>query len=825
MEKQKKTYKKKKTSGLAPRLFTALLAVFMLVGLLPLTSFAQEEATSEENAVVSGSPSVEIKASSEASAPEANNPLSAASSSQPAEVLSSGSEAAPQKAPAPATQLNIGVASLNPSAPQNLEADAQSSSSIVLWWNSTPEEVEGYSIYRSLSEYGRYDLVNILPGHTNTNYTDTGLHSDTTYWYKITAYIANAESDFSNIVPVTTLSEPKPEAPTLSAQPTGFDSIRVEWTAVYDAYRYVIYRSTSSGGPFSYVGLTQYSTTFVDSGLDMGTTYYYYVIAENYSGIQSDDSNIDSATTYSLGAPVLTATANGSSSANLSWTTVTGAGGYRLYRSTSQNGTYSYIANAMATQYTDTGLSPNTTYWYYVVAYAGSSNGPNSNLAPVTLREVVYPPVSITASALDDTRIKVGWSAVAGADEYRLFRSESINGTYTQVADGITATTYADSGRSPGTTYWYKVQAVKNYTESNLSIAAAATTFSVVYFDAQGGQLQSDARVLVRRGSIISTPAAPPTNGYHSFDGWYLESDAQTLWNFDSHTVDTGEMTLYANWTRDSHIVTFDYNGAGAASDSTVLHGDPVGRPADPQRQGYIFRGWHYAGSSWNFTTPVTQSITLVAQWQQNSAGSSGASSSESSTSGGNSSTESTAPPSGGTSTASSSAASPAPVTSTATDSPSGSASSRPAAIDVQTDASAAPPIDNIGQNIGNDGTPLADAQRSGQWSLLSLLLSVLALAGSVAMTIHLVARHRKKQTDTTRRFANRALFTGVLGTVAGLFTGILFLIFEMPLAAMTWVNSFTPYILLAFLGHLAAVIIYVALINRKPQKNRASQA
>ena len=58
----------------------------------------------------------------------------------------------------------------------------------------------------------------------------------------------------------------------------------------------------------------------------------------------------------------------GSDTINLSWTAVSGALGYNIYRSTEPNGTYTKINSApiTATSYSDTGLTPNTIYYYQV---------------------------------------------------------------------------------------------------------------------------------------------------------------------------------------------------------------------------------------------------------------------------------------------------------------------------------------------------------------------------------------------------------------------------------------------------------------------------
>jgi hypothetical protein len=79
----------------------------------------------------------------------------------------------------------------------------------------------------------------------------------------------------------------------------------------------------------------------------------------------------------------LTATASGSTAANLSWTAVSGATQYRIYRATTSGGPYTQVGTSSTTSFTDSGLTCNTGY-FYVVRAATSCESGNSNQASVT---------------------------------------------------------------------------------------------------------------------------------------------------------------------------------------------------------------------------------------------------------------------------------------------------------------------------------------------------------------------------------------------------------------------------------------------------------
>jgi len=82
----------------------------------------------------------------------------------------------------------------------------------------------------------------------------------------------------------------------------------------------------------------------------------------------------------------VTASVLSSNSIKISWSAVSGASGYYVYKSTSANGQSNKLGPVSGTSYTDNGLSPNTTYYYKVSAY--NSNGESSQSANVSAKIV-----------------------------------------------------------------------------------------------------------------------------------------------------------------------------------------------------------------------------------------------------------------------------------------------------------------------------------------------------------------------------------------------------------------------------------------------------
>jgi subtilase family serine protease len=189
-----------------------------------------------------------------------------------------------------------------------------------------------------------------------------------------------------------------PSAPTgLSAKP-GNGQVSLSWSASSGSQpiTYSVYRSaTSSSSGFSLIKSGVSTTSYTDSPLSNGTTYYYEVTATN-SLATSGDSNVASATPASVpGAPQnLKASTSSTRGVTLTWSAPLSNGGsailsYELYRSTSSGREAAYVkvsCTASTCTYNDGNTSRRTTYYYEVAAVNAIGQGPLSNQASAVAR-------------------------------------------------------------------------------------------------------------------------------------------------------------------------------------------------------------------------------------------------------------------------------------------------------------------------------------------------------------------------------------------------------------------------------------------------------
>jgi hypothetical protein len=177
--------------------------------------------------------------------------------------------------------------------------------------------------------------------------------------------------------------------PASLAATAGNAQVALSWPATGGANGYNIKRAPIAGGPYVMVGCAT-TTSYTDTGLLNGKSYYY-VVSATYSGSpnaggESRNSIEASATPQAVTPPPptgLTATP-GNSQVTLNWNASPGASSYNVKRATINGGPYTTITSPFSTNYTDSGLSNNTTYYYVVSAVNSGGESANSSQLSAT---------------------------------------------------------------------------------------------------------------------------------------------------------------------------------------------------------------------------------------------------------------------------------------------------------------------------------------------------------------------------------------------------------------------------------------------------------
>ena len=352
---------------------------------------------------------------------------------------------------------------LKPAAPTVKIGNSSTSGKPQLTWRAV-YGATSYRIYRSTAKGSGYSLLGTT---TATSYTNTGAKAGTTYYYRVKAVNDAGLSPYSNIVSGKVKSvTPKLSAPVVKiGNSASSGKPMLTWNAVSGATSYKVYRATSQNGTYSLLG-TVTTTSYTNTGAKAGTTYYYKVKAVNSAG-ESAYSNV-----VSGHATVTTLTMGHSSTSGkrmLTWKAVSGAASYKVYRATTKNGAYSVINTTKALTYTNTGAALGTTYYYKVEAL--NSAGKSMGFSAVVEGKVA--PVLAVGYSSVSGKPQLTWKSIPGATEYQVYRSTQQNSGYTKI-NTTTSTSYVNTGAKAGTTYYYKIVAVKGTAVSDFSNIVSA---------------------------------------------------------------------------------------------------------------------------------------------------------------------------------------------------------------------------------------------------------------------------------------------------------------------------------------------------------------
>jgi len=254
-----------------------------------------------------------------------------------------------------------------------------------------------------------------------------------------------------------------PSAPSsLTGTVVSGSQIDISWTNnATDATGVLIDRSTDGIHFAQITSVSATVSTYHDTSLSPGNTYYYEVQATNAAGNSPFSNVFQAATLTSPAPPTHLAAANiTTTEVDLTWTNVaTDASGIKILKQLGNN----------SSQVIASGLSPTTTSYHITGLIAGSpylfevdalnSNGP-SGAATISADTLPAEVTGVTATP-GPSQITIRWADDPGAATYNVYRATTAGaeGT-TPVWSGIPGTSYVGGAAIPGITYYYTVSAV-----------------------------------------------------------------------------------------------------------------------------------------------------------------------------------------------------------------------------------------------------------------------------------------------------------------------------------------------------------------------------
>ncbi len=243
--------------------------------------------------------------------------------------------------------------------------------------------------------------------------------------------------------------------------------VRLTWKKTANATGYRIWRKTENG---SYKELSKITsgktTTYLDTAVQKksGVTYTYSIRAVSGSYMAPANQRKTILRLSSAGESA----SNEKTGIKLTWSKVTGAEGYRIYRSDSSGEeTVLKTVKDTVTSYMDKSVvSQNgSSYTYTVQPYSGQWDGPSEGVSTVRLTGV-----TLKKAAKAGSGIKLTWTRNSKAKGYEIYRKMN-GGKWTKVKTIAQNSTLScvDKAVKHGKTYSYKVCAYKDTSTSQLS--------------------------------------------------------------------------------------------------------------------------------------------------------------------------------------------------------------------------------------------------------------------------------------------------------------------------------------------------------------------
>ena len=232
------------------------------------------------------------------------------------------------------------------------------------WTSSKSTDTDTFDVYQDNDDV---DDDEIFSGITGNNVTVVNLTPDTEYSF----YVILNNNYKSNTKTITTFNN----TPGLTGKYES-NKVTLEWQPFEDASDYTIFKKYDQSPTTTIPGIT--GTSYIDDDLKPNNTYSYYLIA------YVDDVAYGPSNTVvlpiTLQAPILKVTDITETTVDLSWNDNSIITYYKIYRDDEEI----EKVEGDITDYTDDGLTLDTTYNYQIVAFFDDDVYKESNIIPVT---------------------------------------------------------------------------------------------------------------------------------------------------------------------------------------------------------------------------------------------------------------------------------------------------------------------------------------------------------------------------------------------------------------------------------------------------------
>lgn len=332
-------------------------------------------------------------------------------------------------------------------------------------WEKVPGAYS-YHIQRATSPGGPF----ITAGSANRekeSFTETGLTNGQPYYFRIKSVLSGTSTTNYSSTIMATPSASRPLNSTSLSGEQGNRQNSVRWESVPGATSYQVYRRIADEAWQALTHPQLTSTSFNDTGLINGVTYYYNVAAKigNLLGAWSGGPEDLTPSEEKSLAPTSITAVPGNTQISLSWKPVSTITDYFLELALTPGGPrhkYGYTTREK-NSYTFTGLTNGMNYYVRVRTNSpGSMYSPEIHVVPQTSLPLAPGGLSTTEG---NREVSLLWDTVPGATSYTIYRRSEINDHGTVLIGTSDRSFFKDSAIDNGSQYHYSVSAVNNHGE------------------------------------------------------------------------------------------------------------------------------------------------------------------------------------------------------------------------------------------------------------------------------------------------------------------------------------------------------------------------
>ena len=386
------------------------------------------------------------------------------------------------KAVLPSGQSDLGNRSAgwrNAAAPTALTAtDGSRSDGVQLSWTAPTGDISDYEVSRSAG--GAPPTVVTPSGSpTTTSYLDSSAIPHVEYTYTVRA--RTIAGKVANVFTAASTGNVGwrsngPPSSVMASDGESTTAVIVSFVGVPGTLSYKIFRGPAGlpDGSMTLLATTSI-TPYRDTTAEAGVLYKYGIRSVTPSG---DTAMSPTDTGFrGLAAPSTVRASQGTFTdrVEVSWTAVTGATGYRVYRGTAGTPATTPLLTTTELSFTDTTGTAGVLYAYTLVSMTAGGESRYSNTTGGWRN--VSPPSDIAASDGTFTdRVRITWTPIVATPRYAVYRRLGLQSP--QRLSIITGSSYDDRTARAGVLYSYTVRAVVTPGESRDSLPDTGWRFN-----------------------------------------------------------------------------------------------------------------------------------------------------------------------------------------------------------------------------------------------------------------------------------------------------------------------------------------------------------